>query len=66
MIYRGKAIRYIPYNKYILYEDEVTCGFYGISHTMYKLFKIHKFTKYFRSLEELKIYLELKGYRITQ
>lgn len=66
MLNRGVAIRYFPYHKYILQEDEMIGEFYAVSHTIYKLFRIHKFTKPFKTFEELNIYLKLKGYEIEK
>ena len=39
MVCIGEAIRHFPYSKHVLYCDEMNGLYYGISHTIYKLFK---------------------------
>jgi hypothetical protein len=64
MSYKGEVIRSFPYSKYILYKDEMNGCFYGVSYTIWKLFKKHKFTKHFKTLEELERYMKSIGYKI--
>ena len=48
MVCIGEAIRHFPYSKHVLYRDEMNGLYYGISHTIYKLFKKRVFTKRFK------------------
>lgn len=66
MLYKREAIRNFPYSKYILQEDEMNGYFYGVSHTIWKLFKKHKFTRHFKTLEELERHMESRRYKIKR
>lgn len=66
MLYKGKAIRSFPYSKYILQEDEMNGCFCGVNHTIWKLFKKHKFAKHFKTLKDLENYMESKGYKVIK
>ena len=61
----GEAIRHFPYNKHVLYRDEMNGLYYGISHTIYKLFKKHVFTKHFKTKDELQDHMKTKGYKVS-
>lgn len=61
----GEAIRHFPYSKHVLYRDEMNGLYYGISHTIYTLFKKRVFTKRFKKKDELQDYMKTKGYKVS-
>ena len=65
MVCIGEAIRHFPYSKHVVYRDEMNGLYYGISHTIYKLFKKRVFKKRFKKKDELQDYMKTKGYKVS-
>lgn len=63
---KEKAVRLFPYSKYFLYEGDPLGGFYGINITIYRLFGVKKFTKLFKTYDNLKNHMEKRGYKIIK